>query len=54
MEGSVFMSDSADNIVNSVRKRRSYHTNVKILAKADLLPEEMLEAIPKSNISRWE
>ncbi len=47
------MSDFENNIVTSIHKRRSYHTNVKILAKANLLPEEMLDLIPKSNISRW-
>ena len=37
----------------SVRSRRSYHTNIKFMAKWDLLPDEMLNLIPKSNISRW-
>jgi putative transposase len=41
-----------DNIT-AVQSRRSYHTNVKLLAKMDLLPEETAGLIPKSNISRW-
>lgn len=37
-----------------VSHRRSYHTNIKILAKCDLLPKEVKAQIPKSNISRWQ
>ena len=37
----------------NIRIRRSYHTNVKFLAKSNLLPGEIASLIPKSNISRW-
>ena len=33
--------------------RHSYHTNIKILTKLNLLPREVISQIPKSNLSRW-
>ncbi|MBI4979488.1 MAG: hypothetical protein HZC28_18570 [Spirochaetes bacterium] len=33
--------------------RHTYHTDVKIMARLDILPDSLRHTIPKANISRW-
>ncbi len=37
----------------NIQARRSYHTNIKILTHFNLLPNDIITQIPKSNICRW-
>lgn len=39
--------------INEAGLRNSYHTNIKLLVKYDLLPDDIISSIPKSNIYRW-
>ncbi len=39
--------------ITSYKNRRSYHTNIKILAQLNLLPLEIKKNIPRSNLSKW-
>ena len=48
------MNTYNDTIKNTnISIRRSYHTNIKLFTKLNLLPIGILSFIPKSNISRW-